>query len=103
MTKKRTRFAIYARYSSEMQNELSLEDQEACCRQAITEREGVVFAVFMDGAKDGWSLDRDGFNDMRAAAQRDKFDAVMMWKFDRLARDHDHTVMIKMLVSSAGR
>ena len=39
---KRTRFAIYARYSSEMQNELSLEAQEARCRDAIAERGGVV-------------------------------------------------------------
>jgi site-specific DNA recombinase len=27
-----------------------------------------------------------------------RFDSVVMWKFDRLARDHDHTVMIKMLL-----
>ena len=37
---KRTRFAIYTRYSSEMQNDLSLEAQEARCRKAIAEREG---------------------------------------------------------------
>lgn len=36
--KKRTRFAIYTRYSSEMQNELSLEAQEQRCRNAIAER-----------------------------------------------------------------
>ena len=32
---KRTRFAIYTRYSSEMQNDLSLEAQETRCREAI--------------------------------------------------------------------
>ena len=95
---KRLRFAIYARYSSDMQNEISLEDQEACCRQAIVERGGVVVAVYKDGAKDGWSLDRDGFQEMRAAASRGKFDAVMMWKFDRLAREHNQAVMVKMLL-----
>lgn len=98
MTSERTRFAIYARYSSDMQNEISLEDQEIVCREAIAERGGVVVAVYKDGAKDGWSLDRNGFQEMRSAAGRGKFDALMMWKFDRLARDHEQTVMVKMLL-----
>jgi site-specific DNA recombinase len=95
---KRTRFAIYTRYSSEMQNDLSLEAQEERCRKAIAERDGVVVSVFNDGAKSGWSLERNGFMELRAMAARRKFDAVMFWKFDRLARNHDHVVMIKMLL-----
>ncbi len=95
---KRTRFAIYARYSSEMQNELSLEAQEARCRDTIAQRGGVVVSVFKDSAKTGWSLERDGFIEMRSAAEHGRFDAIMFWKFDRLARDHDHAVMIKMLL-----
>jgi site-specific DNA recombinase len=95
---KRPRYAIYARYSSEMQNEISLEDQEAVCRQLIADKGGVVVGVYKDGAKNGWSLDREGFQQMRSAAERGKFDGITMWKFDRLARDHDHTVMIKMLL-----
>jgi len=79
-------------------NDLSLEAQEQRCRQAIAERNGVVVAVYSDGAKSGWSLERDGFNQMRNAAEHGKFDAIMFWKFDRLARDHNHTVMIKMLL-----
>jgi len=97
-TQKRTRYAIYTRYSSEMQNEISLEDQEAVCREMVAERGGVVVGVYKDGARNGWSLDREGFQQMRSAAEHGKFEAVVMWKFDRLARDHDHTVMIKMLL-----
>lgn len=92
------RFAIYTRISSDMQAELSLEAQEACCRDAITERGGGVVAVYSDSAKSGWSLERDGFNALRTAAERGQFDAVMFWKFDRLARDHEHALMIKMLL-----
>ena len=95
---KRVRFAIYTRYSSEMQNDLSLEAQEERCRRAIAERKGVVVTIFSDGAKNGWSLERDGFIQLRQAAERGKFDAVMFWKFDRLARNHNHAVMIKMLL-----
>lgn len=57
-SKKRNRFAIYTRYSSEMQNELSLEAQEARCRQSILDRTGVVVSVFNDsaGAAGAWSV-----------------------------------------------
>ena len=95
---KRLRYAIYTRFSAEMQNEISLEDQESVCRQTVAERGGVVVQVFRDSARSGWSLDRDGFNQMRAAAEHGKFDALMVWKFDRLARNHEHSVMIKMLL-----
>jgi site-specific DNA recombinase len=92
------RFAIYTRYSCDMQNELSLDTQEERCRQAVAERGGRVAEVFRDGAKNGWSLTRDGFMQLRRAASEGKFDAVMLWKFDRLARDPDHAIIIKMLL-----
>ena len=95
---KRMRYAVYTRYSSDMQNEISLEAQEDRCRKDIAERGGAVVAVYSDGAKNGWSLDREGFNQLRADAERGRFDAVYFWKFDRLARNHDHAVMIKMLL-----
>lgn len=95
---KRIRYAIYTHYSSEMQNEMSLEAQEDCCCRAVAEHGGVVVEEFSDGAKSGWSLDRDGFNALRKSAEKGKFDAVIFWKFDRLARNHDHVVMIKMLL-----
>ncbi len=100
---KRTRFAIYTRYSSELQNDLSLEAQEQRCREEIAKRNGVVVGVYSDGAKSGWSLDRDGFNELRRAAEKGRFDAIMFWKFDRLARNHDHVVMIKILLRTEYR
>jgi site-specific DNA recombinase len=49
-----------------------------------------VVAVYGDSAKSGWSLERDGFIEMRRAAEHGKF--------DRLARNHEHVVMVKMLL-----
>ncbi|MCA9946246.1 MAG: recombinase family protein [Ardenticatenaceae bacterium] len=95
---KRLRFAIYTRYSSELQNELSLEAQESRCRRAIAERKGKLVAVFSDEARSGWSLEREGFQNLCRAAELKKFDAIMFWKFDRLARHHNQAVMIKMLL-----
>ncbi len=95
VSQKRARYAIYTRYSSDMQNEISLEDQEAVCREAIGARGGVVVAVFKDGAERGWSLDREDFQAMQKSAEKGKFDALMVWKFDRLARDFEQSVIVK--------
>jgi DNA invertase Pin-like site-specific DNA recombinase len=81
-----------------LQNELSLEAQEEHCQRAIVERGGVVVQMFRDGAKSGWSLEREGFKQLCRAAEHGKFEAIMFWKFDRLARNHDHAVMIKILL-----
>ena len=95
---RRERYAIYARYSSELQNDLSLEAQVERCRKAVATRGGVIVSVYQDPAYSGWSLERPAFTELQAAAARGKFDAVMFWKFDRLARNHDHAVMIKALL-----
>ncbi|MCL4254362.1 MAG: recombinase family protein [Anaerolineae bacterium] len=92
------RFAIYTRISMEEQHELSLELQEQKCREAIADRDGVVIDVYSDTNKTGWSLARDGFRRMQQDASQGKFDAIMFWKFDRLARDHAHVTMIKLLL-----
>jgi DNA invertase Pin-like site-specific DNA recombinase len=95
---KRMRFAIYARYSSEMQSELSIEAQIECCTRAIGSKGGVVVATYADRAKSGWSLERDDFQQLQHDAARGKFDAIMFWKFDRLARNFEQAVTIKALL-----
>src|SRR5258705_6095315 len=55
------RYAIYARYSSENQNELSIEDQIRECTRTIAAKGGKVVKVFTDPSFSGWSLNRPGF------------------------------------------
>ncbi len=78
-TTRRMRMAIYCRYSGETQREMSLEDQEIFCRKKIADMGGVVVGVYKDGARSGWSLDREGLNSLRNDAARHKFDAIMFW------------------------
>jgi site-specific DNA recombinase len=92
---KPTRFAMYLRYSSEMQNEISLEEQEAACRRWIASRGGRIAGVFKDGAETGWTLNRPGLVEMNRQAAKGAFDALIVWKFDRLARDPTHAMVIK--------
>jgi len=91
------RYAIYARSSVDSRSETTLDSQEFMCRREITARGGQVVAVYTDADRTGWNVDREGFQAMREAAAQKKFDAIMMWKFDRLARDYNQTIMLKTL------
>lgn len=96
------RFAMYLRYSSEMQSDLSLEAQEHRCREEIAKRNGRVVAVHSDAAISGWSADRPGLQEMIKNASKNKYDAIMLWKFDRLARDNQQVMIIKSMLRSYG-
>ena len=82
------RAAIYARYSSDLQRDRSIEDQAALCR-GYAAREGLtVVATFEDRALSGASLmGRDGIWQMMAAAQSGQFKIVIVEELDRLSRD----------------
>jgi site-specific DNA recombinase len=86
-TKPRTA-AVYARFSSDLQKDRSITDQIAVC-ETYAKREGIkVVAQFSDKAKSGASLfDRDGLMDLRNAAKRKEFDAIIVENLDRLSRD----------------
>jgi DNA invertase Pin-like site-specific DNA recombinase len=81
------RAAIYARYSSDLQNPRSIEDQEALCRRWC-EREGHgVVAAFSDAALSGASIHgRAGLKSLIAGAAERRFDVVVVESFDRVAR-----------------
>ncbi len=68
------------------------------CREEISKRGGTVVSVYKDAAQFGWSLDREDFSRLRSDAEQGRFDAIMMWKFDRLARDHTQVTIIKALL-----
>lgn len=79
---------LYARYSTDLQKETSIEDQIALCEQ-IAARDGFVIAkVYTDRAKSSASMfDRDGLLALMKAAQRREFQAVITECPDRLSRD----------------
>ncbi|TGQ51080.1 recombinase family protein [Mesorhizobium sp. M1C.F.Ca.ET.193.01.1.1] len=82
------RAAIYARFSTELQNEKSTEDQIALCR-AYAVRNGLsVVAVYEDRARSGASVfGRDGLTTLMEAARQNTFDTVVVEALDRLSRD----------------
>src|SRR5262245_11376040 len=88
MTNERT--AIYARYSTDIQNDGSIDDQIGVCKRRA-ERDGLtVVATFTDRAKSGASMfERDGLRDMMAAAKARRFDSIIVESLDRLSRDQE--------------
>jgi site-specific DNA recombinase len=82
--------ALYARYSSDLQKDRSIEDQFAVA-ETYAKRESLnVVARFSDKAKSGASLfDRDGIAELRIAARDKKFKVLVVESLDRLSRDQE--------------
>ena len=93
-----TRIAIYARFSSQMQSEASIEDQLRICRERA-EREGwTVSDIFSDMAVSGASMQRPGVQRLLDEASRGSFDVIMAEALDRLSRDQaDVATLFKRL------
>jgi site-specific DNA recombinase len=90
------RCAIYARYSSELQSEHSIEDQVRECRKFI-DRQGWVVAdghVYDDRAISGTCVSRSGYQAMKAAAKPENFNCIVVHDLSRLGRDHLESVSI---------
>jgi site-specific DNA recombinase len=84
------RTAIYARFSTDLQRDRSIDDQLALCTEYCA-REGLsVVATFDDRARTGSSVfGRDGLGRMMEAARRGEFDVVLVEALDRLSRDQE--------------
>jgi site-specific DNA recombinase len=82
------RAAIYARYSDDKQNDKSIDDQFALCRD-LCAREGMaVISTFEDRAISGaGAVNRPGFQALMRAAEARLFDVIVAEDMDRLFRD----------------
>ena len=94
---------IYARFSTDLQNERSIEDQVTLCRDYAS-REGMNIAeVFEDRARSGGSLmGRDGLLRLLDRAKERSFDIVVVEALDRLSRDMEDLAGIHKRLSFLG-
>ncbi len=93
-----TRVAIYARFSSQMQSEASIEDQLRICRDRVTREGWTVTEEFSDMAISGASMQRPGVQRMMDEASRGSFDVIVSEALDRLSRDQaDVATLFKRL------
>ena len=97
------RAAIYARFSTDLQDERSIEDQVSLCRK-YAERESLdVVAVFDDRARSGGSiLGRDGLLALMDKARERSFEVIVVEALDRLSRDMEDLAGIHKRLSFLG-
>jgi site-specific DNA recombinase len=100
---KMKRAAIYARFSTELQNEKSTEDQIALCRAYAARHQLDVVATFEDKARSGASVfGRDGLMQLMDAARQHFFTVVIVEALDRLSRDMEDLAGIHKRLSFQG-
>ncbi|WP_171239137.1 recombinase family protein [Ruegeria sp. HKCCA5763] len=97
-----TRVAIYARFSSQMQRDASIDDQMRLCRERA-EREGwTVVDAYSDRAVSGASMLRPGLQALFNATQEGRVDLILAEALDRLSRDQADIAAIFKRLSFAG-
>src|SRR4051794_32205426 len=82
------RAALYARFSSDLQSDRSIDDQLAICRGRAKQDGFKVVAQFEDRARSGASIfGRAGLSEMMVAAKAKSFDVLIVESLDRISRD----------------
>ena len=81
------RGALYGRYSTDLQNEQSVEDQFRLCRK-FTEQHGIeIVRTFDDRGISGATIAaRPGVRELMKAAERKEFDCIVVESLSRLSR-----------------
>jgi site-specific DNA recombinase len=85
------RTAAYARYSTDMQRESSIEDQLRNVRARCAREGWPAPMVYSDAAISGARSDRPGFRALLADATARKLDVLLVDDLSRLSRDKDDT------------
>ena len=89
---------VYARYSTAMQSETSIDDQVASCRRRAAVLGYRVAAVYSDAAIGGAINERTGLGDLLRTACLGGVDAVIAESLSRLSRDQaDVAYLYKLL------
>ena len=97
---------LYARVSSEKQVEkdLSIAAQLKALRKYAGERGWEVCREFVDEAQSARSANRPAFKEMIALARKKEkaFDAILVWKLSRFARNREDSIIYKSLLRKHG-
>ena len=84
-----TRIAIYARYSSDLQSEASIEDQIRMCEERARREGWKIVNRYTDHGLSGATMMRPGIQKLMQDAQAGKFDLLVAEALDRLSRDQE--------------
>jgi len=97
--------AFYARVSSERQDiDLSISAQLKALREYASRNGQVVVRKYIDEVESGRSIDRPGFRQMIITARQKPapFEAILVWKLSRFARNREDSIIYKSLLRKQG-
>jgi site-specific DNA recombinase len=96
------RAVIYARYSSDLQRDASIEDQIRLCRGQIDKEGWQYLHAYTDRASSGASTLRPAYQALLEDARRGGFDIVIAEALDRLSRDQEDVAGLLKRLRFAG-
>lgn len=86
---------FYARYSTDRQNEVSIETQIELGRAFVEKQGWKLVEIYSDLAVSGTSfMSRPGIQQLLAHVKRERIDIVLCVTVDRLSRDVEHSSRI---------
>jgi len=86
---------VYARYSSHRQGEQSIEGQLSEARRYAAEHGLTIIHEYADRAQSGRSDSREQFQLMLSDATKKAFQALIVWKTDRIGRNKEEIALNK--------
>ena len=89
---------IYARFSSHGQNEQSIEAQIRICKEFAQSKGLKSINIYSDKARTGTNDARPGFQRMIKDAQSGAFKYIIVYMFDRFARNRRDSIMYKEML-----
>ncbi len=93
---------VYARFSSHKQGEQSIEGQVAEAEQFAINHGLKIIHIYADKAQTGRNDNREQFQLMLADATKHKFDALIVWKTDRIGRNKEEIALNKYHLKKNG-
>jgi site-specific DNA recombinase len=97
------RAAVYARYSTDLQKDKSIEDQVAVCRAYAARNGYTIVVTFEDRATSGASIyGRSGIQRLLKAAHNRQFSAVIAESLSRIGRDQEDRAFIRKRLNFEG-
>jgi DNA invertase Pin-like site-specific DNA recombinase len=93
---------VYARFSSHRQGEQSIEGQVAEAQRFADAHGLTIVKVYADRAQTGRNDNREQFQLMLADAAKHAFDALIVWKTDRIGRNKEEIALNKYHLKKNG-
>lgn len=92
----------YCRYSSDNQNEASIEQQKNELLEYAQKNNITIIDFYCDEAKTATKDDRENFQLMMIDCKKQLIDYVLVWKTDRFARNTQDALFYKMKLEKLG-